>query len=209
MKKLMLVIIPIAVAMISAVVLITQPLLLGDGLVKNESKYINYNQILKQKLADNQIQMSSPIKLSKSDDIGKYCSFFKSEEKQKLVQYCTSTELKDQSGVFLGNIHMVGTREEPKIILALIQTDKSERQLGLVKTVFATVSDNIVCNCWSDKKPGGLVDIGQWVDGIYQFHHSDSKPHSKSQPISLAGKSMDLEITSNDDGYMWQLFVYS
>lgn len=209
MKKLILIVIPVALAIIFSIVLLTPSNFLGEEFSKSESKYLKYNEILKEKLSENQIQMSSPIKLSKSDDIKKYCSFFKSEEKQKLVQYCTSTELKDQNGVFLGNIHMVGTRDEPKIILALIQTDKSEGQLGLVKTVFATVSDNIVCDCWSDKKPGGLVDIGQWVDGIYQFHHSDSKPHSKSQPISLAGKSMDLEITSNDDGYMWQLFVYS
>ena len=70
------------------------------------SKYIEANSLLKESLGKNQIKMSSPIKLAKPDTISKYCTLFSSPEKQKLVQYCTSTELKDANGAFLGNIHM-------------------------------------------------------------------------------------------------------
>lgn len=175
---------------------------------KTESPYITANSLLKEKLAENQIKMSSPIKLSDPNDIKKYCSFFTSDEKQQLVQYCTSTELKDANDAFLGNIHMVGSADEPKITLALIQTDDSSN-LDLIKIVFGIVTDNLVCDCWAQQKPGGLDSIGQWVDGLYQFHQSDAKPHSKSNPIQLGGKSLQLELTANEDGYLWQFFIYS
>ena len=66
------------------------------------SKYLENNLVLKQKLSEQGISMSSPIRLQTPDDIQKYCSFFADNEKQKLVEYCTSTELKDKNGDFLG-----------------------------------------------------------------------------------------------------------
>ena len=105
------------------------------------SKYIEANSLLKESLGKNQIKMSSPIKLAKPDTISKYCTLFSSPEKQKLVQYCTSTELKDANGAFLGNIHMVGTSQDPKVIMTLIQTDSKMSQFDSVKTAFRTVSE--------------------------------------------------------------------
>ncbi len=175
---------------------------------ESPSSYISSNSALKEKLAEHKIQMSSPIKLSQQEDIKKYCSFFTSEKTQQIVQYCTSTELKDSDGAFLGNVHMVGTISEPKIILALIQT-QTMPNLGAVKTVFATVSDVLVCDCWEQQKPGGLEDMGQWIDGLYQFHTSDTKSHSKSNVLRLEGKSLHLELSTNEHGYLWQFFIYS
>lgn len=175
---------------------------------KPQSLYILSNSLLKEKLAEHKIQMSSPIKLSNPDDIEQYCSFFTSEERQQVVQYCTSTELKDADGAFLGNVHMVGTVEEPKIILALIQTGTAS-DLDLVKTVFADITDALVCDCWAEQKPGGLGDMGQWVYGLYQFHTDGTKPHSKSNVLSLEGKSLQLEMSTNEQGYLWQFFIYS
>lgn len=176
--------------------------------IETPSLYVLSNLALKERLAEQHIQMSSPVKLSNQEDIKKYCSFFTSEERQQAIQYCTSTELKDADGAFLGNIHMVGTVNEPKIVMALIQTE-STSDLGIVKTVFATVSDVLVCDCWNEKKPGGLDDVGQWVDGLYQFHTSDTKPHSKSNGLPLEGKSLQLELSTNEQGYLWQFFIYS
>jgi hypothetical protein len=90
----------------------------------------------------------------------------------------------------------------------LIQTN-SASDLDEVKTVFATVSDVVVCDCWAEKKPGALDDIGQWVDGLYQFYTSDTKPHSKSNVLPLEGKSLQLELSTNEQGYLWQFFIYS
>lgn len=175
---------------------------------KTQSLYVLSNSLLKEKLAEHKIQMSSPIKLSNPDDIEQYCSFFTSEERQQVVQYCTSTELKDADGAFLGNVHMVGTIEEPKIILALIQTGTTS-DLDLIKTVFADITDVLVCDCWAEQKPGGLGDVGQWVDGLYQFHTDGTKPHSKSNVLPLEGKSLQLELSTNEQGYLWQFFIYS
>ncbi|MEW6043923.1 MAG: hypothetical protein AB1608_06630 [Thermoproteota archaeon] len=173
------------------------------------AKYLEYNSILKQNLADKQILMSSPIKLQKQEDIERYCTFFTSQEKQKLIEYCTSTEITDSDSGFLGNIHMVGSPDEPKIILALIQVDNQMSQIEVVKTIFDTVIQNTVCDCWEDVRPDGMDDVSQWIDGLRTFHQSDTQPHSKSKQISLASKTVQMELTTNKDGYLWQLFIYA
>ena len=176
--------------------------------LQKTSAYIEANSLLKQKLAEQNLQLSSPIKLSKPEDIEKYCSFFTDKQKQDLVQYCTSTELKDKDGNFLGNIHMVGPADAPKIVMVLIQVDPMMSQLDSVITAYDTTIKSLVCDCWSEKKPGNLDTVGQWVDGLRQFHLSDTKPHSKSNPLTLDGKSMQLELTTNQQGYLWQFFIY-
>lgn len=212
MNKIILIAIGIAVAL--GIVLYVQflPALKSsqpDQSSISDTKYVEANSLLKEKLATRQIEMSSPIKIGSQDGIKKYCSFFTSDEKQKLIQYCTSTEIKNQNGTFLGNVHMVGTKDEPQVILTLIQTDKSMSQLNSVKTIFETVSEQLVCDCWSEHKPGGLNSIDSWVDGLRQFHQSDTKSHSKSNMLQLNGKAMQLELTTNDDGYLWQFFIYN
>src|SRR5574338_541021 len=175
---------------------------------QQSSVYVEANSLLKQKLAEQNLQLSSPIKLSKPADIQKYCSFFTDKEKQSLVQYCTSTELKDKDNNFLGNVHMVGSVDQPKIVMVLIQTDHDMSQIDSVKTIYDTTIRSLVCDCWDVQKPGNLENVGQWVDGLKQFHLSDTKPHSKSNVIKLDGKSLQLELTTNDDGYFWKFFIY-
>ncbi|MFN3654601.1 MAG: hypothetical protein ACK4TO_04650 [Candidatus Nitrosotenuis sp.] len=171
-------------------------------------QYIEYNLLLKEKLADKQISMSSPIKLQKQEDIEQYCTFFTNQEMQKLTEYCTSTEITDSSGSFLGNIHMVGSPYEPKIILTLIQTDPQMTQIESVKTIFDVVIQNVVCDCWVEVKPDGMDSVSQWVEGMRKFHQSDTQPHSKSNQIVLESKTVQMEVTTNKDGYLWQLFIY-
>ncbi|MGI0004401.1 MAG: hypothetical protein ACREAX_03790 [Candidatus Nitrosotenuis sp.] len=153
--------------------------------------------------------MSSPIKLQEPEDIAKYCTFFTSEEKQKLVEYCTSTELKDKAGRFLGNVHMVGSPSEPKITIVLIQTDPFMSQIDSVKIVLDETIQSLVCDCWQQEMPGNFVDTEQWIEGLQQFHLNDTKPHSKSKQLILESKIIQLELTTNKDGYLWQLFIYA
>ncbi|TBR12339.1 MAG: hypothetical protein EPO62_00160 [Candidatus Nitrosotenuis sp.] len=173
------------------------------------SKYIENNLILKQKLSEQGISMSSPIRLQTKDEIQKYCSFFADSEKQKLVEYCTSTELKDSNGKFLGNIHMVGLKDVPQMVLVLIQTDPYMSQIDSVKKVFDTTTQELVCNCWDANKPDSFANIGDWIEGLRHFHTSDTKPHSKSKQIVLEGKTLQLELTTNTEGYLWQLYIYT
>lgn len=173
------------------------------------SKYVDDNMILKQKLAEQHISMSSPVQLRTPDDIKKYCSFFTDSEKQKLVEYCTSTELKDKDGNFLGNIHMVGLKAYPQMVLVLLQTDPFMSQIGSVKQVFGTTIEELVCRCWSDVKPDNFASTDDWIEGMRHFHTSDTKPHSKSKQLTLEGKTLQLELTTNNEGYLWQLYIYN
>lgn len=173
------------------------------------SKYLETNLILKQKLSEQGISMSSPIRLQTSDDIKKYCYFFADSEKQKLVEYCTSTELKDKDGNFLGNIHTVGLKDVPQMVLVLIQTDPFMSQIDSVKMVFDTATQELVCKCWTDIKPDNFANTADWIDGLRHFHTSDTKPHSKSKQLVLEGKTLQLELTTNNEGYLWQLYIYN
>ncbi|MEM4253569.1 MAG: hypothetical protein QXE84_08610 [Candidatus Nitrosotenuis sp.] len=152
--------------------------------------------------------MSSPIKLQKQEDIKQYCTFFTNQEIQKLTEYCTSTEITDRSGIFLGNIHMVGSTYQPKIILTLIQTDPQMSQIESVRTIFETVIQNMVCDCWENVKPDGMGSVSEWVEGLRKFHQGDTQPHSKSKKLVLESKTVQMELTTNKDGYLWQLFIY-
>jgi hypothetical protein len=195
----------------AAIVIISTLMLLGSN-EENTQKFSAYddtNQILKQKLLEHDILMSSPIRLQEQEDIQKYCSFFTNEEKQSLVKYCTSTELKDLNGSFLGNIHMVGSPEEPKIILVLVQIDPFMSQIDSVKTIVDVTIQNVVCNCWGDAQPDTFESIERWIDGMREFHQQGTKPHSKSQQIMLRDKALQLELTTNEDGYLWQFFIYN
>jgi len=183
-----------------------------DALLDNMSEALNFtytdaNTKLKEALATEGISMSSPVRLKEKTDIDKYCTFFKDKEKQSLVEYCTSTELRDSDGVFLGNIHMIGSPSFPRLVIVLVQVDPLMSQLDSVKTIFSTATETLVCNCWDEKKPGGFETVSSLIDGLYQFHTGDVKPHSQSNQISIEGKSMQIELTTNTQGYLWELLI--
>lgn len=98
--------------------------------------YADTNTKLKEALATKGILMSSTVTLKEKDDIEKYCTFFKDKEKQSIVEYCTSTELRDSGGAFLGNIHMVGSPSFPQLVIVLVQVDPLMNQLDSIKTIF-------------------------------------------------------------------------
>ena len=209
MNKIIPIISGVAMLLIIVTVILTQNQTSKLQELPITSKYIESNSMIKQKLAEQQIQMSSPIKITNPDYLKEYCTFFTSPEKQDLVEYCTSTELKGNNDQFLGNVHMVGTESEPKAILALIQTDDSMSELDNVKIIFEAVLESVVCDCWEQKNPGDLKNMSQWIEGLKEFHESDTRPHSKSSVIMLEGKSLQLELSKNPAGYLWQFFIYN
>jgi len=183
-----------------------------ETLLDNMSDVLNFtytdaNAKLKEALSSEGISMSSPVTLKEKTDIDKYCTFLKDKEKQSLVDYCTSTELRDSDGEFLGNIHMIGSPSFPRLVIVLVQVDPLMSQIDSVKTVFSLVTKNLVCNCWEEKKPGGFETVSSLIDGLHQFHTGDVKPHSQSNQISIEGKSMQIELTTNTQGYLWELLI--
>jgi len=171
-----------------------------------EFTYDDSNSKLKEKLAIFDISMSSPITLINRNYLEEYCTFFENEDLQNQVDYCTSTELRDSEGKFLGNIHMVGSRQMPKIILALIQTDPFIQNLDDVKTVYKVVIEDLVCDCWNEVQPGDIQTVAGWIDKQRDFHTSDTKPTSKSN-LSLSGMQLQIELTTNTEGYLWKLLI--
>ena len=168
--------------------------------------YQDANAKLKENLASHSISMSSSVKLSTPKDIEKFCTFFADKKMQDQVEYCTSTELRDSDGKFLGNIHMVGSQKMPKIVLVVIQTDPFMQNLDNIKTVYGVVIENLVCNCWKDVKPSKLETVGDWVDKQKDFHTSDVKPTSESS-LSIRGMHLQMELTTNTEGYLWKLLI--
>jgi len=204
----------IGIAIVAISVVASVSLISNDGnekfntlsLPELEFTYDDSNSKLKQKLEFFDISMSSPIKLINRNYLEEYCTFFENDDLQNQVDYCTSTELRDSEGKYLGNIHMVGSRQMPKIILALIQTDPFMQNLDDVKTVFNVVIEDLVCDCWNEVQPGDIETVERWVDKQRDFHTSDTKPTSKSN-LSLSGMQLQMELTTNSEGYLWKLLI--
>jgi hypothetical protein len=169
-------------------------------------KYMNANSKLKEILEIYDISMSVPVELKSPNSIEKYCSFFEDENKQKLVEYCTSTELLDSEGNFIGNIHMVGSTKLPKLVLVAIQADPFMKELSEIKSVFSVVIETLVCNCWDEIKPSDINTIDEWIDRHREFHSSAIRTHSKST-LELEGKQLQIELTTNTEGYLWKLLI--
>lgn len=169
--------------------------------------YDEANSVLKQSLQSQGITMSSPLRFTKQQDIEKWCKFFSDPEKQKLVEYCTSTEIKDPTGNFLGNIHLVGSPSTPKLVLVVLQSNPVLENMNQIKIVFGTVTKELVCDCWESVKPDGYETVENWVDALQNFHISGSKPHSESKSILLASKHMQIQLTTTKEGYVWEMLI--
>lgn len=169
--------------------------------------YDEANSGLKQSLQSQEIVMSSPLRFQKQQEIEKWCKFFSDSEKQKLVEYCTSTEIKDQSGKFLGNIHLVGSPSAPKLVLVVLESNPLLDSMNQIKTVFGIVTKELVCDCWEAVKPDGYETVESWVDALRDFHTSGSKPHSESKSILLASKHMQIQLTTTKEGYVWEMLI--
>jgi len=204
----------IGIAIVAISIMASVSLISNDGdekfntlsLPELEFTYDESNSKLKQKLEFFDISMSKPIKLINRNYLEEFCTFFENEDLQNHVDYCTSTELRDSEGKYLGNIHMVGSRQMPKIILTLIQTDPFWQNLDDVKTVYNVVIEDLVCDCWNEVQPGDIETVAGWIDKQRDFHTSDTKPTSKSN-LSLSGMQLQMELTTNTEGYLWKLLI--
>ncbi|CAD6522120.1 conserved exported hypothetical protein [metagenome] len=157
-------------------------------------------------LASKGISMSNPLKFS-GNATAQYCTFYQDDIKQNSVEYCTSTELKDSDGKFLGNIHITGSVDSPNAILGVIQTDPFMNQLDSIKTVYQTMVESVVCDCWQEQKPGNLESVSAWIDAAKSHHLEGKHTTSNSQIDGLAQKHLFLEITTNTKGYLWKFVI--
>ena len=169
--------------------------------------YEEANSDLKSTLTLNHINMSNPLRFSSPTDINQYCNFLTDLKKQALVKYCTSTELRDKNGNFLGDINMVGSSTAPGLVIAALQSNPLLTNYDDVKTVFSAVINETMCQCWDEEKPGGYATLSDMMDALRDFHINGKKPDSTTHSISLANKHFEIEATSNANGYLWKLLV--
>ncbi len=164
------------------------------------------NSQISEALAGHDISMSSPVRASQAFAVQKYCTFFDDPKKQSQVQYCTSTELLDENGHFLGNVHMVGTPENPKLVITILEA--SFEEISRVSTAFDVVIDNTVCECWEDLSPGGFPSVHDWTAALGDFHRQATFQNTtKSAVLTLDGLKIQSEVTSIEGAYVWKLFV--
>ncbi len=202
----------ILVPVISAIVIVV---VVGILLIPNTEEntpeklsisYAETNKELQSLLAIQDISMSSALTLN-GFSIEKYCTFFADESIQNAIEYCTSTELLDSDGNYLGNIHMVGVFNSPKYVLGVIQADPIVSQLDDIKIVYQTMIEYLVCDCWDEKKPGEFESVSAWIDAANNHHLEAKRITSKSDVSGLAQKELFLEITTNTEGYLWKFII--
>lgn len=168
--------------------------------------YVDTNKELQLDLQSNDIKMSSPLKLN-GFSIDTYCTFFSDVLIQDSIEYCTSTEMLDSKNQYLGNIQMVGSNSHPQYVIGVIQTDPSVSQLDDVKIVVDSMIELIVCDCWDDKQPGNFESVASWIDAANSHHLENMSITSKSKINGLTEKPMLLEITTNENGYLWKFLI--
>lgn len=168
--------------------------------------YIDTNKELQSALDLQQIRMSSPLKLN-GFSIEQYCKFFSDDNLQNSIEYCTSTELLDSEGRYLGNIHMVGSPSEPWYVIGVIQANPTISQIDEIKNVFRIMLEATVCECWEEEKPGGFETVSEWIDTAKSHHLEAKRITSKSEINGIAQKNILLEITTNTEGYLWKFII--
>jgi hypothetical protein len=197
----------IAIAILLSYVLMPD----GDKLISSSSNalslsYIDTNKKLQYELDLFNIQMSSPLKLN-GFSIDKYCTFFSDELIQNSIEYCTSTELLNSEGQYLGNIQMVGSNAFPEYVIGVIQSDSSASQLEDIKIIVNSMIESVICDCWDEKKPGNFESVSSWIDAANLHHLENTSVTSKSTINGLNEKPILLEITTNENGYLWKFLI--
>ena len=198
---------------IVAIVLIIQliPPMTSPNDTSNQVAFLDFtydeeNSDLKSALALHHINMTNPITLSSAADIKQYCNFITDPKKQALVTHCTSTVLKDKQGN-LGDIDMVGSPDVPGLVVVALELDPTMSDYAAVKTVFGVVLNSTICQCWDKENPGGYSTLSDMVDALRNFHVNGKQPDSTTHTVPLGNKHFEIELSTNEGGYLWKLLV--
>ncbi len=169
--------------------------------------YEEVNSNLKNTLMTQNINMSNPLKFSTPNYVNQYCNFLSNQTKQAMIEYCTSTEIKDEHANFLGNLNMIGSSSAPVLVIATAQSDPLSSNYVDIKTLFNDVINETVCHCWDKQKPGGYPTLSDMMDALRDFHLKGKEPNSTTHGIPLGDKHFEIELSTNSQGYLWKLLV--
>ena len=102
---------------------------------------------------------------------------------------------------------MVGSPDTPGLVIAALQSNPMLGNYDEVKTVFGDVINETVCQCWDKEKPGGYATLSDMLNALRDFHINGKKPDSTTHSVPLANKHFEIELTTNQNGYLWKLLV--
>ena len=91
--------------------------------------------------------------------------------------------------------------------LGVIDVSSLNSKRDEVRIVFETMVETLVCNCWEQQKPGGIKSVSAWIDTVKEKYIESSKPTLKSKILGMDNKKLILEITSNDESYLWTFII--
>ncbi|MGV7226387.1 MAG: hypothetical protein ACQ9CV_05665 [Nitrosopumilus sp.] len=162
-------------------------------------------EIIQDRLNEQNIFVSSPTAVT-DHTINQYCTYFE-KGLPRTVEYCTTTAVLDYEGTALGNINIGGDIDLPILAIANIETSSLESNQEEVFTIFETVIESLVCECWEEEKSEDYPTIRAWLVGVQTFYTDSDKRNIKSKIDNLKDHEILLEITTKDNSVLQTLVI--
>jgi len=200
---------PIIVIIVSAIAIFLIPenpsMPSSENLYQSGFTFYDVEKI-KLSLSEQNIFMSTPTPVT-DHTIGNYCAI--RDDILSTINYCTTTAIQGPDGRSLGNISIGGTPDNPIMAIALVESspflDSKSNEIGIV---FEAMIENLMCDCWNEKQPGGFESVNAWIDTAKtKFAESSQTIPLKSTIIGLSDETLILEITFKNDSYLWTLII--
>ena len=203
------IIIPIIIIIISAIAILLIP---EESSMPSSENLYQYGftfydvEKIEDSLSEKNIFMSTPSPVT-DHTIENYCAI--RDDILSTITYCTTTAIQGPDGKSLGNISMGGVPDNPIMAIALVESSpfvnsKSDE----VETVFETMVESLVCDCWNEKQPGGFESITAWINAAEtKYSESSQNIPLKSTVTGLGDETLILEITYKNDSYLWTLII--
>ena len=155
-------------------------------------------------LAEENITVSAPTAIT-DHTINQYCTYLENGL-LRTVEYCTTTAVLDSHGNVFGNINIGGDINSPVMAVANLETATLESNSGEVFTVFETMIETLVCDCW-DEKSEDYESISSWLEATQTFSRDHDNRNIKSKIDNLGDVEIFLEITSKNNSILQTLII--
>ena len=203
------IILPVLIIIVSAIVFFLIPE--NSSMPSSENLYqygFTFYDVehIKESLSEQNIFMSTPSPIT-DHTIENYCAI--RADILSTITYCTTTAIQGQNGKSLGNISMGGSPDNPIMAIAAIDSSPSfDSKSNEVEIVFETMIETLVCECWSEKQPGGFESVNDWLDAAkIKYAESSQDIPLKSTITGLGDETLILEVTLKNDSYLWTLII--
>ena len=91
--------------------------------------------------------------------------------------------------------------------IANLETDTLESNKEITYTIFETVIQTLVCDCWEAEESVEFETIPKWLDAVHAFYYDSDERSIKSKIDNLADTEIILEITPKDNSVLQTLII--